>query len=197
MRLFVGLEIAEPVLAEVLRIRAALAVAIQRQGVRMVNPGKLHLTLAFLGSFRDEVVPALRESLGGLTGLGEFSLKLGGLGAFPDLRRPKVVWISVDGEAALTTLAAEIARLCRPFAPELDARPFSGHVTLARINPGSRAVGSIVSEIDLSPQPIPFPVSEVVLIHSRTDGVYDCIGRFRLAAGRSWEPQSGGELPTT
>lgn len=197
MRLFVGLEIAEPVRAEVLRVHAALGVAIQRQGVRMVNPGKLHLTLAFLGSVRDEVVPELRESLGRLGGLGEFSLKLGELGAFPDRRRPKVVWISVDGEPALTTLAAEVARLSRPFAPELDARPFSGHVTLARINPGSRAVGSILAEMDVSPHAISGRISEVLLIHSRTDGVYDCIGKFRLATGRSWEPQSGGELPTT
>lgn len=195
MRLFVGLEIAEPVRTEVLRVHADLGVAIQRQGVRMVNPGKLHLTLTFLGSVEDEVVPELQASLGEICGFGEFSLKLGGLEAFPDRRRPKVVWVGVDGDTAMTTLADQVTRLCRPFAPEINERPFSGHVTLARINLGSRAVGSILSEIDLSPQPVSFRVSDVLLIHSRTDGVYDCIGRFRLAADRSREAPSGSELP--
>lgn len=195
MRLFVGLEVTGPARCEVLRVQAALREVIERQGVRFVAPDKLHLTLAFLGTVRDEAIPDLRHSLADLANVGDFEARLDDLGAFPNRERPKVIWIGVDGASGLTGLADQVARMCRPFAPELDSRPFSPHLTLARIKPGSRQVGTILAQSSITPEPLSFPITEVLLVHSRSDGVYQPLDQVRLS--RREELSRESELPTS
>jgi len=100
-----------------------------------VSPDNLHITLRFLGEVDDTRVAELGGVLDeAAAGLPRFGLGIRGLGAFPTLTRPRVIWAGVgEGAGALRTLAGRVeSGLARVGVPAED-RPFSGHVTLGRI----------------------------------------------------------------
>jgi 2'-5' RNA ligase len=159
----------------VLAVREKLVAAIDRQGVRFVKPEKIHLTLAFLGSVDDDEIEALKADLHAVR-LTEFSVRVSEIGAFPDMGRPKVVWIGLDGDVEkLESLAKSVAEAAKPHAPELDEKPFSPHITLARLKPGSKEVGRILRALAPPIEREVFPITSFQLIHSKPDGSYEAI----------------------
>jgi len=167
----------------VLEVWERLSGAIARQGVRFVRPEKLHLTLAFLSNVDESNLPSLIAALDdGVCG-APFELHLDGLGCFPDMRRPRVIWVGFGGDTGrVADLAGKVAKAARPFAPELDEKPFAAHVTLARINPGSKEIGRMLGHMDLLIPPAVLPVGGFSLIHSKPDGAYETARRFILKA---------------
>jgi 2'-5' RNA ligase len=135
MRCFVAIDLPPGVraalAAEVGRLRARAP----RADVRWTAVAAMHLTLAFLGEVAEERVPAIRDTLAGVTSSTPPSaLACAGLGTFPGPARPRVVWAGIaEGLRELGLLAAAVARALEPlgFAPE--RRPFRGHVTLGRV----------------------------------------------------------------
>lgn len=135
MRLFVALEIPEPVRREVARRVAGLRDRLPR--ARWVNTDNMHLTLLFLGQVEDAQVPvltaALREAFAKHPPL---DLRLSGGGTFPPRRPARVAWVGVETPDDLSGLQADVsdaAVAAVGFEPE--ERPFSPHVTLARCEP--------------------------------------------------------------
>lgn len=121
MRLFVGLRPAET-------FRAALKGAQDRlraAGVegRYLDPANLHLTLAFIGEWPEDVTPVLPAVT------EPFEIELTGPGIFPEA---KVLWAGVKPSAALDRLAGEARdRLAANRIP-FDPKPFNPHITLVR-----------------------------------------------------------------
>jgi 2'-5' RNA ligase len=120
--------------------RAALGAEIGRlqaaaPRVAWVDPAGLHVTLKFLGEVGDARTAEIGAALAGAAaGASPFELEIRGLGAFPTLARPRVVWAgAAAGREACVDLAGRVEAALGPlgFAPE--ARPFSPHVTLGRI----------------------------------------------------------------
>ena len=108
-----------------------------------MSPDNLHITLRFLGEVDDTRVAELGGVLDeAAAGLPRFGLGIRGLGAFPTLTRPRVIWAGVgEGAGALRTLAGRLeSALARVGVPPED-RPFSGHVTLGRIREPQRDPG--------------------------------------------------------
>jgi len=137
MRLFVAVNLS----AEE-RGRAWAAVAPLRAAhlpVRWVGEEALHLTLRFLGEVGEEQVGPIGEALGGAArGVRPFAVGLGGIGAFPSLTKPRVIWVGIERHPALELLAndVELALMALSFEPEL--RPFSPHLTLGRAERSAR-----------------------------------------------------------
>jgi RNA 2',3'-cyclic 3'-phosphodiesterase len=107
--------------------------------VRWVAEEALHLTLRFLGEVEPERAGPIGEALAGAVGRARpFAVALGGVGAFPSLTRPRVVWLGVERHPALELLAndVELALMGLSFEPEL--RPFSPHLTLGRAERSAR-----------------------------------------------------------
>jgi 2'-5' RNA ligase len=103
---------------------------------RAVAPASWHLTLRFLGDTppaqRADVGRAMAESDPG----DSFTLGFGGLGAFPRPARATVLWLGVEeGAERLGTLAAVAEEAARRAGFAAEERPFSAHLTLARIRP--------------------------------------------------------------
>jgi len=89
-----------------------------------------HLTLQFLGNSAD--VDAVATALGGITG-PRASARIGGAGAFPDVRRARVLWLGLlNGAETLSALAGAVSERMAPLGHAAEARPFRPHVTLAR-----------------------------------------------------------------
>ncbi len=103
--------------------------------VRWVAVSSIHLTLKFLGEIDTALVPRLSDSLRAACDTQtSFSLRVHGLGCFPNLRNPRVIWCGIDGEIQLLgQVRSKVEQACSPlgFAPE--ERDFQPHLTLGRV----------------------------------------------------------------
>ena len=106
-----------------------------RADVRWTAVSSIHLTLKFLGEIDPANLPNLTRLLRERTApVPTFSLGIRGLGAFPDLRNPRVIWCGLEGQIPrLAELQSSVEKACTEagFAPE--DRPFHPHLTLGRI----------------------------------------------------------------
>ena len=108
--------------------------------VRWVDDDQLHLTLKFLGEVRSERVVHIKEAVARVAEKTKpFDIKLGGAGAFPTMRRPKVVWLGVEASAELRCLKHDLEWELAPLGFEREVRAFHPHVTLGRATSQARA----------------------------------------------------------
>lgn len=134
MRLFVALLLEPPLLEALSWFQGTLRRLDARRCVRWVDPASMHLTLQFLGEVTPEVEPPLAAALERtLAGARPPVLGLTGLGAFPDWRRPRVLWVGLEEVGDhLASLHAGVTGATRPLGWEPEARPFQPHLTLGR-----------------------------------------------------------------
>lgn len=106
----------------------------QHSGIRWVRPANLHLTLRFLGNAVDRsVIVKLDRILSELAGhITPFTLQARGTGAFPNLDRPRTIWIGLASEE-LIGLARQVenAAVMVGLAPE--GRSYTPHLTIGRV----------------------------------------------------------------
>lgn len=104
-----------------------------RSRLSWTRPGNWHLTLKFLGDVADQWLEQAVHSLDKDLGEG-FIFQAGGGGFFPDLKRPRVVWAGVvQGGASCRGLAREVEQRLEGLGQNRERRPFSPHLTVARI----------------------------------------------------------------
>lgn len=133
MRSFVAIELPE----DVRRGLGELVERLQGSGARLtwVKPEAMHLTLRFLGDVDPEPLQRFQELLAkAYEGVERFPLEVRALGAFPNARRPSVLWVGVepvDGELSRVQALAEGAARSIGLPPE--TRAFHPHLTLARV----------------------------------------------------------------
>ncbi len=160
IRAFIAIAIPDAVKAS---IGAAVTELRERnRGIRWVKPEGLHLTLKFLGDIPEETMPPFSVDLDKVSGVSRpLSFSLAGFGAFPDVKRPRVVWVGLDGDIAeLATLAKSIDRVCAKYGIAEERRPFSGHITLGRLK-----IPTMV-DLDIGAVTGMFMASEVLLYRS-------------------------------
>ncbi len=182
-RLFIAVELPD----EVRRTLAGVVCDLSRAAadVKWSRPENLHLTLKFLGDTAEEEVPNLSRQLDVAAGAGRpCTATLGGLGAFPDLRRPRVLWVGLEepsGElAALQKRVEEATR----YLVEPDPRGFESHLTLGRMRSprGQRELSERMQGYRLTAKAA-VPVREIVLLRSvldRSGPTYTPLHRSRL-----------------
>lgn len=135
-RLFVAVNLPAAVRAGIVTAVAPLVASVPR-GVAWVREPNLHLTLRFLGDRPLALVEPLSSRLAVVAAAEPtFDLALGGLGAFPSLRKPRVLWIGVESNVALAALYQKVDEVCASLGVEREARPFHPHVTIGRVRPG-------------------------------------------------------------
>jgi len=99
-----------------------------------VDEPRLHLTLKFLGEQPAERVDEIQAAMAGVAGRHrELLLTVGGVGAFPNFRRARVVWMGVVQEPRLELLHHDVEVACERLGFEVDGRAFRPHLTLARV----------------------------------------------------------------
>lgn len=132
-RTFIALEMNEALQRHLSGVIRQVAQALPT--IRWVDPAGIHLTLAFLGELDDEqLVEAEQATEVAAQQSHSFSYRLTHLGVFGSQRSPRVIWMGIDEPTgALIQLHRSLqqALLARGF--EVDSRPFSPHLTLARV----------------------------------------------------------------
>ncbi len=160
IRSFIAIELPSEIKRELNSLKKRLKVE-QYPFVRWVDPEGIHLTLKFLGNVASTTVPEITEALTKVAQrISPFKLQMGVLGAFPNLRRPQVIWVGVGGEVEkLAILQRDIDAALAPLGFPPESRPFSPHLTLGRLREGASPqerqklgewVGSIKFEGSLS-----------------------------------------------
>jgi 2'-5' RNA ligase len=100
------------------------------------RPGAWHVTLAFLGDTPMDKLADLETALAGVAWRA-FALRPGGCGFFPSMSRPRVLWVgAAEGGGAMAALARDIGQALEPLGFTPDPRPFTAHLTVARIKHG-------------------------------------------------------------
>lgn len=137
MRLFVALNLPE---AERHRLFMATAALRERPfPFRWVPPESVHLTLRFLGEVADSAAAGIREALVAVAGRHvPAELEIGGVGAFPNLRRPRILWIGADGGDVVYELQADVESVVADLGFRVEPRAWSPHLTLARARSNAR-----------------------------------------------------------
>ncbi|MCL5952259.1 MAG: RNA 2',3'-cyclic phosphodiesterase [Chloroflexi bacterium] len=140
IRTFIAIELNEALHRELGDLEADLKGERWGRQVRWVSPESIHLTVKFLGSVESNRLGALQQAVvDACATYSPFSLTLSGLGAFPNTRRPNVIWVGIIGE---TQVAAEISErievACQNVGFPREERPFSPHLTLGRIRRETR-----------------------------------------------------------
>lgn len=137
--------------------------------IKWISPHQTHLTMKFFGSITLETIGNIYRALSPvLSTYPRFSLTLKRLGAFPNLFRPRVIWLSLGGETEiLQGLHQTIEQALIPLGIPKEDRPFRGHLTLGRNkeNQVNQELYRRLSEY-LKEETAPFEVEELALFRS-------------------------------
>jgi RNA 2',3'-cyclic 3'-phosphodiesterase len=175
------------------RARIAAAARALLDGVRAAKPVReenLHVTIRFVGEVADAAVDPLCAAVrDAASSVARGSASARGVGAFPDARRPRVVWVGLDDPGAVLT-AVEVAISARlgPLGYRREERPFSAHVTVARMREGARDLSPLSERLAAAAREAPafgaVPVDAVTVFKSdlTSDGSrYTALARFPLS----------------
>lgn len=147
LRTFIAIELEEELLRHLVQVQDRFRKQLSPRSVRWVQPGGIHLTLKFLGDTRPDQVEAVKTALGRAAfEVPAFAFTVGGVGCFPNTRRPRVVWVGLhEPTGALSRLRDAVESQVAPLGFPTENRPFSPHLTLGRVQ--RNATGSEVREV--------------------------------------------------
>lgn len=148
IRFFIAIELPADLRAAIEEAQARLKRVPLGVRVSWARVSNLHLTLQFLGCVEELILPRISQALETVACQHElFNVSVQGAGAFPDKRRPRVLWIGCQDEAGqLKRLAAAVQAAIQPLGFTPEQRPFTAHLTLGRIKPA-------LSKVEGSPRP--------------------------------------------
>lgn len=157
--------------------------------VRWVEAENLHLTLKFLGEIRPERLGEVEAAVGRVAAAtSPFMLVLGGFGAFPTLRRPRVVWMGAEATPELRCLKQDLEWALADCGFEAETRDFHPHLTLGRADPGDRAgafrdLDGLMARLDVTAQVSVHTVDVMRSQLSREGASYGVLAAVKLGGG--------------
>ncbi len=133
VRSFLAIELPKTILKKIEEIQGELRSS--RADVRWVDPEKIHLTLKFFGNIDDTSIESIVASIEGpVRATAPFTLRIQGIGAFPHVKNPRVIWMGLtDEEGMLLPFQKQLEMELVKVGFETEERPFQPHLTLGRL----------------------------------------------------------------
>jgi RNA 2',3'-cyclic 3'-phosphodiesterase len=200
IRAFLAVELSQELQAELATVQQDLKGRIEPEMKRdtrisWAKPASIHLTIKFLGDMDEQVIDpmlvAVEQTVGSQIPV---NVPLERLGAFPRPQSPRVLWVGPSenwergGEATrIAEIHGAIEQACEGLSFLRETRPFSPHLTLARIKVGERHVGVALAQTGVLDRPLSLgslAVESVVLMKSElkpTGSVYTKLWNVRLS----------------
>jgi RNA 2',3'-cyclic 3'-phosphodiesterase len=153
-RLFIAISVPEQVKDVIERAQDEFRKALSRDRIRWADRAQFHLTLKFLGNVELRHLDPLSQALRlACEGFGVLQLRAGGMGLFPERRRPRVIWVRVqDAPERLPLLQRTVETAVAGFTSEKPERAFKGHVTLGRCKtikrPGVERLATLLAAME-------------------------------------------------
>jgi 2'-5' RNA ligase len=147
IRSFLAIELPKLILRKIEEVQRDLRST--RADVRWVNPEKIHLTLKFFGNIEESRIDPIFKSIEEpIRNTPPYSIEVKGVGAFPQLRNPRVIWMGlVDGKEILTSFQKQIETQLEKMGFQPEDRPFHPHLTLGRMK-SSRGKEELVGRME-------------------------------------------------
>lgn len=133
IRSFIAIDLPEPVLQAISKAQESFRES--DLNIRYVRKEGIHLTLKFLGDIDRADVEKIHAAMGRATkDFSPFTLRGEGVGVFPDLKRPRVVWAGLSGDIEdLLSLQRELEYQLNGLGFPKEKRSFKGHLTIGRV----------------------------------------------------------------
>ena len=152
VRAFIALELSPALQEKLGAVSQNLASA--GADVRWVEPGKIHLTLKFLGEVSEEQIPKIKAALDPVAARFQpFQFHAAGVGVFPHASAPRVLWVGIEeaqkAKGILQNLAKEVEKAMEILGFHKEERPFSPHLTIGRVRT-SRNLSSLAAALQKS-----------------------------------------------
>jgi RNA 2',3'-cyclic 3'-phosphodiesterase len=155
------------------------------EGTTWVKATNLHFTLRFLGDIEASSIPMLKEKIATqIAELSSFAIRLAGLGCFPNIKRPRVIWLGATGEVEqMQFMAQKVEASCIEAGFGPGDKPFAPHLTIGRVKFPSgldelmKKLNSTVFETD------EFAVEKIVIYKSNLTPrgpIYTTMGEVKL-----------------
>ncbi|MFB5609165.1 MAG: RNA 2',3'-cyclic phosphodiesterase [Nitrosarchaeum sp.] len=141
MRVFVAVEISSnEIINSISKFQSEINI-----NAKPVEPHNLHFTLQFLGEISQDMAEKVMMSLNSIK-FSSFLVNLRGIGVFPKLKDPRIVWIGTDenGGNSLIDLAKKVEKVLDPLGFSID-KPFKPHITVFRVK---KKIEDISKELD-------------------------------------------------
>jgi 2'-5' RNA ligase len=199
IRAFLAVELCQELRAELAAVQQELKRRIEPEMKRdtrisWVRPASIHLTIKFLGDIDEQVIDPLRVAIErSIRNLPPMTVPLERLSVFPRPQNPRILWVgpSEDWERGIEAkrvaeVHGAIEQACEDLRFLRETRPFSSHLTLARIKLGERQVGAALAKGGVLNRPLSLhalAVESIVLMKSElkpTGSVYTKLWDVRL-----------------
>ena len=199
IRAFLAVELSQELRVELADFQQKLKQSIEPEvnrntRISWVQPAKIHLTIKFLGDLDEQVLDPLLSTVEQAIGSqSSVNVPLERLGAFPRPYSPRVLWVGPSENwergaegARVTELHGAIEQACEGLGFLRETKPFSPHLTLARMKTGERQIGVALATSGVLDQPLSvgsLAVESVVLMKSElkpTGSVYTRLWEARL-----------------
>lgn len=186
MRLFVGINIPKKQRTRIHRSVRDL----REQGlpVRWIDPEHFHVTLKFLGEVRKERIPAIEEALAyAARETPAFVTRFRGFGAFPTVRKPRVIWLGVEATPEFRCMKQDLEWALGQAGFEAETRAFHPHVTLGRAEVGEgagvfRELARILADLSLDDE-VRIHSLDLMRSHLSREGThYSVVSSVRLGS---------------
>jgi 2'-5' RNA ligase len=155
-RTFIAVELDKELLGNLVALQDRLRGQVAPRSVRWVRPEGIHLTLKFLGDTRPDQLDAVKLALDqAASEILPFAFTVGGMGCFPNTRRPRVIWVGLyEPTGTLSRLRDAVESHVAPLGFPTEKRPFQPHLTLGRVQRYAsksevREVGEVVAASEI------------------------------------------------
>jgi len=167
-RLFIAVDISDEARGAAARYIEQMSEKFGHLSAKWERPEKLHLTLKFLGSVGEHLIPKIMDLVDlDAAKVDSFTIEIAGTGAFPTAKSPRVLWLGVkEPTGAMKLLEQHIDDSCAELGFESDKRAFKPHLTLARIREPRNAAELGKQHIKNAVGPISFNCRELVIYES-------------------------------
>lgn len=104
--------------------------------LKLVKPSNIHVTMHFLGDIQQYMVEKIADRMEGLV-FSPFNVEVVGVGAFPSVKRPRVVWAGIhEGREKIVNIYDQLELELTKLGFKKEARRFSPHITIVRVRSG-------------------------------------------------------------
>lgn len=140
IRSFFAIDLPERITRRLEKVSKQLQDGLDDVPARWVPAENMHLTLKFLGDVSETNLEVLKDVLRTVvTNHEKFEMSIGGLGAFPKAQRPRVIWIGIEAPPELSSIQRNLESETARLGYARERRPFSPHLTLARVSRNASA----------------------------------------------------------
>jgi RNA 2',3'-cyclic 3'-phosphodiesterase len=193
IRAFIAIELERDVLQALDDVQRELKRRVHGNPVRWTASSGIHLTLKFLGNVPAGQVPQIMSAIERVGATAQaFPLSFAHLGCFPNLQRPRVVWVGLESASGvLLALQQAVEEAVAPLGYPTEERGFTPHLTLGRAQRTAsteelRALGRVIAEQQAT-QVASMWVDAVSLMRSElrpSGAIYTCLARVLLGGAR-------------